>query len=1777
MAQFSEVTRKDLARGIDAFSARGSIPDGYAERLENVDTNANGKLSTRRGYEGYLGWVPLRVTKVVHESTTIRITFDEAQTIDLASSLTGPLVVAGRLSTGSTFSGTAAGDFSTTFASHWYSGFAITARDSMIAPSGTLTKSATQHGYAHPFFWTGLAESLSAVNTSNGTTIPAGVTIDAATYAVDVDYTISASQDAFVYFRDQAFDAGTSFNQLVTQASAVFTADAGTDTLTSAAHGLSDADAVMVTTTTALPAGLVADTMYWVVGATLNTFQLAATEGGVAIDLTTAGTGVQTWRRRSKSIPTVTHGLNAFSILVKAFDTVLSPGDYVEVLDLEHSIDTTGMVKVTFGADFTGYLELTVAPLAQTKATVASVTGGGPTTNTITISAPGGPFLFFSVYRYNASYNRFESVIVDDWSYDASLDEVSVSYVLSGASGEAIELYWVTGDVISNVIELTDSTGAATYTDLAPQLTVWGIDHANIYRDATATGGHVSHLDSYRRPDEARMVCGLGGNLFTAGTYEESGTTYSMGALWTDLRARADIGNKLSPLFQTTAPVGVVRTRGSVYDASITENRAVVTAASLVSSGIVDYTLTFAGKTGSVGYGTEIDAYDRLTVAGMANPVHTGDWSILSVQLDTATSVVLRVSNPNVTNLTQNEAGAAGTAGVFTDRFQVEATTNFAVDDQILTAANPTYTNLIVGMTGFYIYVDGVTTAFEIPDGLLVTARRTSDLVPLRTAANVGSITGFVRGDMLRISGLDRRTRVLYALGNASQSVALAGDGTTVTATTVSPHGLNIGQRFTLTGGSAVTINGNFVVTNVLSTVQWEYADTTLTGTATLQGHMLQLDESLTVEDGDGVTTFTVDGRWLPIEAPAAVDDLVTPTYVSHFDALGYDQQVQLRSTTIGDSMFLVNGQDEVMKFDGESVYRAGLPRWQCELFAFNNTGATATLGAGQAVAYTARVAAGKYFEVASVVGVQVGDRIVQGVFGPFVIADISAVETAGVPMYRLIVRPQDDISGTAASGNLNKIVTFKYAARLTAIDANDNIVATGVTGANDLVVDYKSAGAIQLKLVPPPAFDNYDYARIELELYRTLGNGAQFFLHTRQTISFDCADHYIYLVDSLADELLETTAPQTVDSAILGNELGTAWDQPPRAKSITTASNRLVLGNCKWYPEVDLNFQPKAGSSTIATADLAGKRFLFRRDSDDTGTSTDMLNRVAYEFVTTAPLTVSGVTASTTNFVVTTTGAHGLAAGDWVYLHKANLTGTTSKFSGWWQVFSVVGLTFTIKYNHDGTTTANDIGYASKATTTTDVPIYIGASGVDLNYGDRSGSVATDSVQLVAARRFANAIQASMRGVDRTVSGFSAFTPWLSASGGNDFEPGQVKVLTPFASTTTPELLPPSIATFQLFANNVLEVSGTAVGFRTKLFPSRLCISYANFPEIFDAPYGTAQSSDSVLDVNPADGQEITAVIPFFGESATSANASPLNQEVVVFKTNSIYLVNVETRVVQRIDSRGLGCTAPRSVAPTLNGIAFANPSGVYRLGRDMSVQHMGLMLGRKWPTEVAQDALEQATATHYGVGRRYKLSFPGAGELYCTDVFTYDYDREGAGQAYGAWTKYTAHAATAWANLAGAAYWGSQQGDVFLVRNRAASDQASDRASDFRDEDQAVAEQVITLRAEDFDLPGLRKVVAHVTTEVELDNTDLTNLVIEMAQNLSTTFEAAGDVTVDREQYQQLTFHATPANRRGNRIQVRYSHVVKDEELVLTAVAYSTSGISTKLIKQTRDFGTS
>lgn len=75
-----------------------------------------------------------------------------------------------------------------------------------------------------------------------------------------------------------------------------FTTAFATGVFTSASHGLSDGQMIIVNTSAAdLPAGLSTETAYYIISADTNTFKVSATLNGSAVALTDNGSGTHTW------------------------------------------------------------------------------------------------------------------------------------------------------------------------------------------------------------------------------------------------------------------------------------------------------------------------------------------------------------------------------------------------------------------------------------------------------------------------------------------------------------------------------------------------------------------------------------------------------------------------------------------------------------------------------------------------------------------------------------------------------------------------------------------------------------------------------------------------------------------------------------------------------------------------------------------------------------------------------------------------------------------------------------------------------------------------------------------------------------------------------------------------------------------------------------------------------------------------------------------------------------------------------------------------------------------------------------------------------------------------------------------------------------------------------------------------------------------------------------------------------------------------------------------
>jgi len=377
---------------------------------------------------------------------------------------------------------------------------------------------------------------------------------------------------------------------------------------------------------------------------------------------------------------------------------------------------------------------------------------------------------------------------------------------------------------------------------------------------------------------------------------------------------------------------------------------------------------------------------------------------------------------------------------------------------------------------------------------------------------------------------------------------------------------------------------------------------------------------------------------------------------------------------------------------------------------------------------------------------------------------------------------------------------------------------------------------------------------------------------------------------------------------------------------------------------------------------------------------------------------------------------------------------------------------------------------------------------------------------------------------------------------------------------------LPATFTDYVVFVNNNLQVAGASVSATSRLFPSRVLLSYPNRPEIFDNPFGLETDSTAVVDVNPADGEEITGIIPFFG--AAVFGAGQVEDIVVVFKENSIYLLNVKTRALSKIQSRGLGCTAPFSIASSRDGIMFVNDSGIYKLGRDQSISYIGKAVERLYEDNVRSNSLSKITGHHHGVGRQYRVSVPyGSSQTTNSVVFNYDYQAEGKQGEFGSWTRADNHAATGWCNLSQDSLFSTTDGQVFALRR-------ASTASDYRDDADAIDMEIL-LRATAFGQDASRKVVNHLVSHFQMRHTSMSGTTISTSGDLDGVFTASDTFSLTKGTTNKIeSIRSSLDRRKVQYMQVKYTNSTKDESVILSGIDYNVGLLSPgKGIKETNN----
>lgn len=1710
--RFVTVQENDLGGGIDQQAAENRIGPGFAEDILNMDPLATGSIKTRPGYQGYLGNIPLRIKSIEYsDSLTDNLSIFMDGSVNLSSI-----------------------DLSAV-------------RSTPVIVFGRTSSANVNNAGDFPndedaaHYYTGFTVELKKIFETGTNTL----------FIPQAEHTFS---DAFL------FVGVVKSTSSLDNSNEIFFPDSVS--IDKATYDISidytNGDAEFEGYSFVLDKKALAGSSY-----------VSALES--APDSPTPSTF---------SYTAVTHGLSNFNIIVKAFEDTGT--DLLEVIPEEVLVASDGEVSIsilnTSGSSKSYYFVLAAAGALN------SVDGSVSSESSIVVQIPEleKDFLFVATYLEDIMTGDLEQIYPDSITVDSTNKIASIGFTNSGPTSANFKVVYMYGNIATNKIRVDASVIGAmdAFTDSAPQLTLYGLPHTEVYgADLTQRQGVVNHIDSYRALSEDRLITGLGGNLFEARVAGDSLLeTYNLApTYYPTIRGRVASETTLGPCIYDTTD-SPARSRGYLQSsAGASGFLEIDTATYQAGSGWTRYVLKAPGLVVTGTLSTIISSTagleDYIQIKGMGHSRLNGEFKIKAASV-TADTVIIDVENPKITDGCFDEVDAGGLGGIFTERLTLLSTSQFLTGDII---ESEIISDLEI-TTSFNsdICFKYISEEIVIPAGIRFVGSRNTNLLSLRELDGTLTNEMVVRGDMLELTGIPRQLRVLYVNSLADETVNIVGNDTTNTATVTVADSSRFAVGQTVLFINTVNYRGYKVITDILSPTEFTFSSTSdSTESALLIGNTVEIDETLNISDTlDSSVSLTVSGRFITIEAPSHSYDMPETTYTSHFNSFDYSNQPILRSVMVQDNMYFTNGSDEVMKYDGENIYRAGLFRWQPHLFSSVDTTAVGKIDTGNFTLSYSTVSDNRFTltTAADSVKLNVGERLKDN--RTSLLYTITKIdETAGT-----ITVNRSILSSGAGALTVSTISQYSYYFRLNMVDRNNNIIGSAVVGSNDFVVTLGEDAAINLKLVGMPALSIYDYNRLEVQIYRSKANSFDnFFLLTTLPLSFNNGEGYIDYTDTDSDA--DLIKDDILSVSLAGAELATTLSEPLRAKYITSAGNRLVLGHVKDYPTIDLQIvQNQSGPIVLSNLLATGNtRYLLRKSNLDTGTVTNMNDRIAYEFTSNSTSITSIANNAGASFTVTATNT--FTAGDWVYLfHSAVVYDLSLQYSGLFQVESATSSEFTILYSHSSTYSpgSSDVDKFSRATAAKDVPVFL---GVDGNYNTFNGNKGTqESYEFIAVKRLANMINSSMRVYNSEL--FPDFKPFVVANAGGEFGFGQLILKQPLVSDTDIELVLPALnGDFDIFVNSVKRNASEQAGALTKEYPSRVLVSYTNYPEIFDNPTAIVDSrSESAIDINSADGQEITSVIPFFGDSAFGqASKSGI---ITVFKENSIYLTDLaakdalsqnlvsNTPVIQKLETEGKGCTAPLSVAVTRQGIMFANFSGVYRLNRNLEIDYIGRKVQRIWRELVNKDNIQYITGHHYANGNQYKLSFNPISQLdgRNTEVLVYSHTREYEG-GIGSWTVYDNHSVAGYANLLDDSYFATNKGQVFSIR-RTGED------TDYRDDADPINSYFLA-RPLDFGDAGIRKninaVITYYRTLADTDSVSLKSALDMESEFNDTDLFRINEPTdntglSDSNTRKVVTIRSSLQNSIGNYLQLLYSINQKDKPIEISGISVRVAGKDSK-----------
>jgi hypothetical protein len=758
----------------------------------------------------------------------------------------------------------------------------------------------------------------------------------------------------------------------------------------------------------------------------------------------------------------------------------------------------------------------------------------------------------------------------------------------------------------------------------------------------------------------------------------------------------------------------------------------------------------------------------------------------------------------------------------------------------------------------------------------------------------------------------------------------------------------------------------------------------------------------------------------------------------------------------------------------------------------------------------------------------------------------------------------------------------YRYYSRLEYVDQSGQLQAGNTSSANDFKVTAPVGGAFaSFILSVPPVFAGtlMEWDRLFISLYRTQADelpfvltGEQFHLVERIPVAFNQDATFLYFVDKMTDSVLATQPADNLierTRGLAGSTLQLASDfsGPPRALFNTTLNGRLLLANSREYPSAEVTFSGQYDWSTVGT----GVSLSLLRDGLGTLPAPNTVNHLRFSLKNIVPSTIpltsysyNAVTGELT--VAASAGFPGQFCWAW------DDTSTNKQVAGFLHMKNVGGSMVTIQKGLGSVSFTGTARFLAGA----DIPVPLFTDSLFGAGVDTTASLSTKSSTLY---RIAAVMTMAQQGINRTFPGWATWSPIMTAVAGNDLANTESILFSlPIYSDKTPAVKLSGRANWggltSVYTRGESLIGDFTALLLEKKHIARVHFSFPEFPEVF--------SVGSYADINAADGQGVTGLIPFFS-NGTNVGAGAAGQEttVVIFKTNSIYLLKINpngTTAVVKLETQGLGCTAPYSIAPTNNGIMFANETGGYRLGQNNQIEPIGRNIERLWKGFYAtqtQEGLLQSYGHHFGKERTYRLSLPLKGSSEPTDSLSYNHTNEGQG-SLGAWSRHTQMPYLQWCNLLAQEYVATTRARVFRQRD-------FDNVHNYVDgEQQSIPAQVDT-RMTDFGDPSTRKRVLHLTctfrTPIERSterNLPIVGTTVAMAINQSCLFTNAQEYVSqgnaltaglsEEACIKSDTIRYSLADTKSSHFQVRLKNDVLYSPFELSSISYRVAGLTTK-----------